>query len=126
MIKYDNQPLNPEIDIEDFTVDRYRELIQIAKKSYTFSSYAEIPFGARFVLWRHDCDLSLNRALKLAEIEQQEDITTTYLINPHCDFYNPFEKGQSAIIQKILDLKHHITNLENTWFMFLTLLGMKK
>ena len=106
MIKHDNEPLNEEPSIEDFTVAHYRELIQLAKQSYAFSSYAEIPLGKRFILWRHDCDISVNRALKLAEIEWEEGVSSTYFINPHCEFYNLLEKKQAKLVGQILGLGH--------------------
>ena len=62
MIKSDNQPLNEEAFIEDFTVEHYGELLRLAQVNYQFVSYENIPFGERFILWLHDCDFSLNRA----------------------------------------------------------------
>ena len=94
--------------IDDFTEKHYRDLLLLALKKYHFASYENIPFGERFVLWRHDCDFSLNRALKLAQIEAEEGVAATYFIHPHSEFYNPFEKGQSKIIHEILELGHTI------------------
>ena len=108
MIKSDNQPLNEEAFIEDFTVEHYRELLRLAQVNYQFVSYENIPFGERFILWRHDCDFSLNRAFKLAEIEAQEGVASTFFVNPHSEFYNLLEKTQSEIISSILDLGHSV------------------
>lgn len=104
---------NPEIilglnHIPDFTIKHYRELLCVAKKNYTFTRYQSIPYGTRFVLWRHDCDFSLNRAYRLALIEQGEDVVSTYFINPHCEFYNLFEKSQTALVKSILEMGHDI------------------
>lgn len=92
----------------DFTSDHYRQLLQIAKQNYTFITYDSIPFGERFVLWRHDCDYSLNRAKRLAEIEKEAGICATYFINPHSEFYNPLEANQSALIRQIIEMGHEI------------------
>ena len=108
MIKSDNQPLNEEAFIEDFTVEHYGELLRLAQVNYQFVSYENIPFGERFILWRHDCDFSLNRAFKLAEIEAQEGVCSTYFINPHCEFYNLLEAGQAKLVEQILGLGHAI------------------
>lgn len=56
----------------DFTKERYRSLLQIAKKNYSFVSYRNIPWGERFVLWRHDCDFSINRAYVLLELSTKK------------------------------------------------------
>ena len=106
MIEPGNQPLNEEAFIEDFTTERYRELLRLALVNYQFVSYENIPFGERFILWRHDCDFSLNRSLRLAEIERQEDVSSTYFINLHSEFYNFLEKEQAGLVEQILGLGH--------------------
>jgi hypothetical protein len=93
---------------EDFTVEQYRELLTLAKHSYRFVSYDEIPENGRFVLWRHDVDYSMNRSLRLAEIERDAGVTTTYFLNPHCEFYNLLEKEQRHICLKLVELGHNI------------------
>ena len=108
MIKYDNKPLNDEAFIEDFTTEQYREILQLARLKYKFVSYENIPFGERFILWRHDCDYSLNRAFKLAEIEKEEGVASTYFINPHCEFYNLLEATQAKLVEHILGLGHSL------------------
>lgn len=94
--------------LEDFTVEHYRQLLQLAGDSYDFSSYRQIPLGDRFVLWRHDCDVSLNRAVRLAEIEHAEGVQATYFVNLHSEFYNPLEKDQSRLIHQVLELGHEL------------------
>lgn len=95
-------------DIKDFTVEHYAKLLALAKAQYTFIPYGKIAFDQRFILWRHDCDFSLNRARHLAHIEQEHNVRSTYFLNPHCEFYNLLEKEQAAIIQSILACGHDI------------------
>ena len=95
-------------DIADFTLNHYSKLLELAKAQYKFISYEEISFDQRFILWRHDCDFSLNRARDLARIEQEHNVSSTYFLNPHCEFYNLLEKDQAAIIQSILACGHNI------------------
>jgi len=108
MINANNKPLNKEAYIDDFTIKEYQKLLKLAKKNYHFVFYDNFQSFEKFILWRHDCDYSLNRALKLAMIEEKEGVNATYFINPHCAFYNPFEKNQSTIISRIIELGHHI------------------
>jgi hypothetical protein len=92
----------------DFTTQHYRNLIVLAKRYYEFVLYGNIPWGSKFVLWRHDCDISLNRAYALAKIEAEMGIFATYFLNPHCEFYNIFEKNQRNIVLEILKMGHQI------------------
>lgn len=95
-------------DIKDFTVEHYTKLLELAKAQYTFIPYGEIALDQRFILWRHDCDFSLNRAKRLAVIEQEHKVRSTYFLNPHCEFYNLLEKEQAAIVEVILACGHDI------------------
>ena len=108
MISIDNKPIRSISTDNDFTLNNYRQLIKLAKEKYEPASYKGIPFGRKFVLWRHDCDYSLNRSLSLAKIEHEEGIRATYFLNPHCEFYNPLESGQAQIVKSILGLGHDI------------------
>ena len=100
--------MNQESFDSDFTVNGYRELLVIAKKHYEFASYRAIPWGKRFILWRHDCDFSINRAHAIARIEAAEGVRATYFLNPHSEFYNLFEKKQNRLVLEILEMGHEI------------------
>lgn len=93
---------------DDFTVQHYEQIVALAKSKWPVVDYHSIPFGKRFLLWRHDCDYSLNRALKLAHIEAAAGLKATYFINPHCEFYNIFERTQKDIILQIQRLGHEV------------------
>ena len=108
MISANNIPLRGESRDSDFTIAAYRDLLRLAKEKYQFAFYGHIEWGQRFVLWRHDCDYSLNRALAVAKIEAKEGVFSTYFLNPHCAFYNLFEKGQFQIVREILGMGHQI------------------
>jgi hypothetical protein len=100
---------NPPVASEnDFTEGHYRQLLGLAKETYRFALYDAIDWETRFILWRHDLDLSLNRAAALARIEADEGIRATYFINPRSEFYNPLEPDQSSMIRRIIDLGHQI------------------
>ena len=94
--------------IQDFTTEQYAKLLRIATLNYKFIGYREPVADERFILWRHDCDYSLNRSLRLAQLEHQESVKSTYFLNPHCEFYNLLEKRQAQLIEQILALGHNI------------------
>lgn len=108
MISADNIPVGDESKDLDFTVAAYRDLLRIAKKNYQFVFFGDFEWGGRFLLWRHDCDYSLNRAYALAKIEAAEGICATYFLNPHSAFYNLLEKSQYHIVREILGMGHQI------------------
>lgn len=108
MISITNVPNRAVALDEDFTLDEYRALVRMARSSYLPSRYSDIPWGQRFILWRHDCDYSLNRALRLARIESEEGLNSTFFVNLHCDFYNVLEKGQFEIVNELIALGHDL------------------
>lgn len=110
MISPGNKPLLPTDSayIQDFTTTQYHEILMLAKRNYTFARYQKIPVEVPFVLWRHDIDYSLNRAHRLAFIEIEEGITSTFFLNPHSEFYNVFEKSQANIVKELLEAGHDI------------------
>lgn len=93
---------------QDFTLSAYVELLRLAKATYAFTRYREIDVTRRFVLWRHDCDFSLNRAARLAEAESAEGVSSTYFLNPHSEFYNLLEAPQCALVRSIVALGHDV------------------
>jgi len=93
---------------EDFTEAHYREILVAARSGYRFATYDDIPWGERFVLWRHDVDISLNRSLRLAEIEAEVGVVATYFVDIHSTFYNAFEAAQSSLLCRILSFGHRL------------------
>lgn len=108
MISTHNQPYRTTSSDQDFTEENYIRLLRLAKKAYSFSTYQSIPWGTRFVLWRHDLDYSVTRASALAEIEAETGICATYFINPRSEFYNPFEPGPARLIRGIATKGHRL------------------
>jgi hypothetical protein len=92
----------------DFTLDNYRNLLELAKKNFVFRTYTSFGKEEKLILWRHDIDFSVHSALKLAKIENELGITTTYFIHLHNEFYHFWEKEISEIIQNIVNLGHRL------------------
>ena len=112
MISPYNQAINAEQNQEDFTLNHYRELVRLAKQKYYFSKYTDwnsFPNQLnRLIWWRHDVDGSINRSVRLAKIEQEEGVNTTYFLNLRSEFYNIFEKSQITLVKEIINLGHDI------------------
>ena len=92
----------------DFTTSQYVELLRLAKKNYEFIGYGGSKPEGKYVYWRHDVDLSPNRAIRLAQLEHDEGVRSTYFFNPHCEFYNLLEKSQAKIVKDIISLGHDV------------------
>ena len=71
----------------DFTVEKYRELLQSLKKHNNFSI-------------RHDVDLRPDRSLRLAHLEAEEGLHATYYFRTVPEGYD------EGIIQQIVSLGH--------------------
>jgi hypothetical protein len=93
---------------QDFTESAYRALVRQAKSRYAFLAFREAAAAGAGVLWRHDIDMSVHRALALAKIEQAEGVRATYFVYLHSRFYNALEDAIVERLQGILALGHDI------------------
>lgn len=92
-----------------FTEAGYRELLRVAKARYAFRSFREFrdaPAGT--VLWRHDLDFSVHRALALARIEAAEEVRATHFVLLHSGFYNALEAEVAERVREIVALGHDL------------------
>ena len=93
---------------DEFTEAGFRALLQRLKADgYRFAHYGKAVHD-RHVIWRHDVDVSMHRATKLAEIEAEEGATATYFVNPHSTFYNLLEPEISRLLKRICSLGHEV------------------
>ena len=101
--------LSAEDSSADFTEAEYRRLLRLALSSYRFIAFPELRSAEpRSVLWRHDIDLSVHRALALARIEAEEGVRTTYFLNLHSAFYNALESDVARRVREIVALGHDL------------------
>ncbi|MBA3664215.1 MAG: hypothetical protein H0W61_08410 [Bacteroidetes bacterium] len=92
----------------DFTTNNYRRLLKIARQKYQFANFTNFENSDNFILWRHDIDFSMHRALKMAQVEAEEGVQSTYFVLLHSEFYNLFEKEISNLLIQIINLGHEI------------------
>lgn len=92
----------------EFTEDGLCSLLHALEAGgYSFVRYGERP-DARHVLWRHDVDVSMHRAARLAEIEAERGVVATYFVNPRSVFYNLLEPEIEVLVRRIRSLGHEI------------------
>ncbi|MGH9907141.1 MAG: hypothetical protein ACRD8U_16340 [Pyrinomonadaceae bacterium] len=92
---------------EEFTESNYRKLLSAAKSRFGFERFGTTSSHPH-LFWRHDIDLSVHRALRLAEIESEEGVVSTFFFLLHSDFYNMFEKAVYDRARRIVELGHYI------------------
>ncbi len=90
----------------DFSYNHYESILNNLKNRFTISNFEN--YSLNDIIIRHDVDLSLESALKMAQLESSLGIQTTYFILFHSELYNPFNKKSSKIISEILNLNHKI------------------
>jgi hypothetical protein len=94
----------------DFTTEAFDHYLNIVKATYTPISYLQWNTSGSngAVLWRHDVDISLNRALALAVLEHKHGISATYFIRLRGGGYNVLEDNQLLLVKRIMDYGHHV------------------
>jgi hypothetical protein len=91
-----------------FELDHYRELLDAAKAGgYRFATFDGAPAPGDVIL-RHDVDLSLEAAQRLAELESDAGAQSTYFLMTRSVFYNlASEEGERALV-RLRGLGHRI------------------
>ena len=92
----------------DFTDAGFRELVVIAKTRHVFRPFADALTMSDGLLWRHDIDMSVHRALALARIERDEQVAGAFFVYLHSTFYNALEADIVALLLEIVSLGHEI------------------
>ena len=92
----------------DFTICNYRHLIQIAKAQGFNYIFHKDTFVAdrKDLIWRHDVEFEPDIALKMAQIEAEEGVKTTYFFQVHSPYYNLFDPHYTEVFNEIKALGH--------------------
>lgn len=99
---------NVRSEFSQFTEAGFVNILrQLKSAGYRFAKYGGRP-SEPHVIWRHDVDVSMHRAVRLAELERQEGVVATYFVNPRSSFYSIFEPATEAMLRHIQSLGHEI------------------
>lgn len=92
-----------------FTYQGYRELIfSLRAHGYTFVDYYNWNEFTKPVIIRHDIDNSLMKALKLAKIESEAGVRSTYFVLLTSEFYNVFSARAQKCLRELICLGHTV------------------
>ena len=91
-----------------FTLEHYGQLLDAARAGgYRFATFDTAPARGDLLL-RHDVDLSLDAALRLAELEADAGATATYFLMTESVFYNLASNEGSAALAHLRELGHRV------------------
>jgi hypothetical protein len=91
-----------------FDLAHYRELLEAARAGgYDFAFFEDEPQEGT-VLLRHDVDLSLDGALRLAELEADAGAQSTYFLMTRSVFYNLASDEGERTIARLRELGHRV------------------
>jgi hypothetical protein len=91
-----------------FDLEHYRELLDAARAGgYRFAHF-DGPPQAGDLLLRHDVDLSLDAAVRLAQLEADEGASATYFLMTESVFYNLASSEGVAAIARLRSLGHRV------------------
>ncbi|HYX77395.1 MAG TPA: hypothetical protein VE757_09485 [Gaiellaceae bacterium] len=91
-----------------FDLPHYGELLEAARAGgYRFAFFDREP-AAGDVLLRHDVDLSLDAALRLAELEAEAGAAATYFLMTRSVFYNLASAEGERALARLRELGHRV------------------
>ncbi len=91
-----------------FDLGHYRELLDAARAGgYRFTAFDRPPQRGDLIL-RHDVDLSLAAAVRLAELEADAGATATYFLMTESVFYNLASSEGEATLARLRELGHRV------------------
>lgn len=85
------------------------KLIEYLKQIYQITPLCNKPKNdLPYLFLRHDVDVSLSAALKMAKIEHEIGVKSTYFVLVSSRHYNSFDGKNSKIIKQISELGHEL------------------
>lgn len=95
----------------NLTYDHFKECINLGKELgfsfFSFQEFLDKKPKDKFIIMRHDIDLSLKLAVKLAELENSLGLKSTYFVRI-TGVFNPFYRENLESIRKISAFGHEI------------------
>jgi hypothetical protein len=91
-----------------FDLAHYREIVEAAQAGgYRFAHFDGAPTKGSVIL-RHDVDLSLDAAVRMAELENDAGAAATYFLMTESVFYNLDSNEGVAAIERLRELGHRV------------------
>ncbi|MEO5576127.1 MAG: hypothetical protein ABIR67_03955 [Gaiellaceae bacterium] len=91
-----------------FDLDHYRELLEAAQAGGYRFAFFEGTASEGDVILRHDVDLSLDAALRLAEVEADAGARSTFFLMTGSVFYNLSSHEGDRALERLRELGHRV------------------
>ena len=93
-----------------FSYDEYKEIISLIQEYLPIVSFDDVIDNnlKKYCVIRHDVEYSMDRALKLAQLENELNIKSTYCIQVRNNIYNAISDKNIEIAKQIKALGHEI------------------
>jgi hypothetical protein len=92
----------------EFSLEHYRDVLGAARAGgYRFAFFDGAPSDGALIL-RHDVDLSLDAALRMAELEAEEGAAATYFLMTESVFYNLASSEGHTALGRLRELGHRV------------------
>ena len=96
--------------MNSFSYAEYRNIITMVSQNLPIKDYKDVLRYnlTRFCILRHDVEFSIDRALKLARLENELDVSSTYTVQLRNNTYNALSQKNIEAVQEIKKLGHYI------------------
>ena len=85
-----------------FSYNEFRNLINIVQRNLPIVDYKDVKDNTeKFCILRHDIEFSIDRAYKLAKIEKELGVISTYTVQVRNNTYNALSEKNIDLISKI-------------------------
>jgi hypothetical protein len=100
---------NPVTQSDHFSLELYRKTLERAKElGYRFPTVSELRQGSqsynRFLLLRHDIDVAPRYALRMARLEHEFGVRSSYYVLLHSIYYNPAAPPHWEALREIISM----------------------
>jgi len=101
-----------------FSYNEYKNIINLVQSHLPIIDFANVKTNTKkYCVIRHDIEFSMDRAYKLAELESQLGIQSTYTVQLRNNTYNALSEKNIQLIHRIRKLGHKIALHQNPPFM---------
>ena len=97
-----------------FDLTHYAEILEAAQAGGYRFAFFDTPPEPGTVILRHDVDLSLDAALRLAEVEADAGAAATYFLMTRSEFYNLDSQSGEDAVDRLRRLGHRV-GLHAVW-----------
>lgn len=97
----------------DFRYTYFRQLLRTARSHFTAHRLSEAPSllphsGSPLLFLRHDIKISLPKALRLAEIEQEYGLPATYMVRGDSSLYSLASRQARIQLMELVQMGHEV------------------